>query len=120
MRRVDFPPSQLHQLVGALRDGRERSSVFFMYQQARLHRRSYGKIIKDIGVLWPFRDQDPIPWQQVVKEQPDPDPEVGYTSILPDLAELFAFVPKDNELLQRWDAVIPESVKKEAAHADSH
>jgi CRISPR-associated protein Cmr2 len=115
MRRKNFPASQLHQLVAALHKGRELGSLHFLYQQARLQNRPYGKILKDIDKLWDFHVEDPIPWQEVGRERPDPDPDVRYTSILPDLADLFGFAPNEEILLQRWDHII-----KEAADADSN
>lgn len=113
MRKKNFPASQLHQLVAALHKGRERGSLHFLYQQARLRHRPYGKILKDIDKLWDFHAKDPIPWQEVNRERPDPDPDVGYVSILPDLADLFGFVP-GGEALPLWDGFI-----KEGANADS-
>ena len=114
MRRQGFPASQLHQLVAALRTGRERGSLFFLYQQARLRNRPYGMILKDIEKSWGFDPKDPVPWQQVRKEPPDPDPDVGYFSILPDLLDLFGFVPADEAFLTRWDAIIKESYDEDS------
>jgi len=103
MRQVGFPTSQLHRLVEALHEGRERGSLFFLYQQARLRERETGRILKEIEEAWHFNEKkDPIPWNRV---EHDPDAKVAYTSILPDLAELYDFVPSGEDI-GRWDAVL--------------
>jgi CRISPR-associated protein Cmr2 len=105
MRQVGFPASQLYQLVEALHRGRERGSLFFLYQQARLHERETGVILDAIAEMWPFdEEQDPIPWNRV---EHDPDVEVKYTTILPDLADLYGLVPAKEDLKQ-WDVVLGE------------
>jgi len=103
MRRVGFPASQLQRLVESLYEGRERGSLFFLYQKARLYERETGMILREIEKAWHFDDQkDPIPWKHA---EHDPDAEVAYTSILPDLAELYDFVPSEDGL-DRWDEVL--------------
>jgi len=105
MRLSGFPTSQLQRLVEALHEGRERGSLFFLYQQARLHERETGAILKAIEKAWHFdEERDPIPWNRV---DCDPDAEVAYTSILPDLAELYDFVPSKEDL-GRWDVLLGE------------
>lgn len=104
MRLLGFPTSQLQRLVEALHEGRERGSLFFLYQQARLHERETGAILKGIEKAWRFEEREPIPWNRVER---DPDAEVAYTSILPDLADLYDFVPS-KEGLRRWDVVLGE------------
>jgi len=103
MRLADFPTSQLQRLVEALHEGRERGSLFFLYQQARLHKRETGAILAEIERTWHFDEKkDPIPWNRV---KHDPDVEVAYTSILPDLADLYDFVPSREEI-RRWNVVL--------------
>ena len=103
MRQVGFPTSQLHRLVEALHEGRERGSLFFLYQQARLHERETGAILQEIERTWHFDDEkDPIPWNRVER---DPDAEVAYISILPDLAELYDFIPSKEDI-GRWNVVL--------------
>ncbi len=103
MRQVGFPTSQLHRLVEALHEGRERGSLFFLYQQARLHERETGAILQEIERTWHFDDEkDPIPWNLVER---DPDAEVAYISILPDLAELYDFIPSKEDI-GRWNVVL--------------
>ncbi|MBE9506677.1 MAG: hypothetical protein IMY86_01385 [Chloroflexi bacterium] len=102
MRRAGFPTSQLQRLVEALHEGRERGSLFFLYQQARLHGRETGAILEEIEEAWRFDEKkDPIPWNRV---EHDPDAEVAFTSILPDLADLYDFVPSKEHLV-RWNVV---------------
>lgn len=92
MRRLNFPASQLQQITSALRDGRERGSLYFLYQQARTKKKPYGPILDQIEQFiqryQPGFDPrlDPFPWQRAVAL-----PNVGYTSIVPDLADLFSF-----------------------------
>jgi CRISPR-associated protein Cmr2 len=102
MRRAGFPTSQLQRLVEALHEGRERGSLFFLYHQARLHGRETGAILEEIEEAWRFDEKkDPIPWNRV---EHDPDAEVAFTSILPDLADLYDFVPSKEHLV-RWNVV---------------
>lgn len=115
MRQGDFPTSQLQQLAAALREGRERGSLYFLYQQARLKNRPYGKSLKLIEEQWGFDPtRDPVPWQAVEVDPSDSNPDAGYISILPDLADLFSFVPRDKARLEQWRTNIPE-----VAHANS-
>ena len=103
MRRANFPASQLYSLVEALHDGQERGSLFFLYQQARLHERETGVVLREIEESWHFDDKtDPVPWNLV---QGDRDEAVRYTSILPDLAELYSLIPSW-EYIGRWDVLL--------------
>jgi CRISPR-associated protein Cmr2 len=115
MRRRNFPTSQLQQLAAALRQGREGGSLYFLYQQARLRGKSYGDVLKAIQDEWGFDDKrDPVPWQTMEIDPGDSNPGPRYISILPDLADLFSFVPTNAETFQRWHTLIPE-----VAHANS-
>jgi hypothetical protein len=92
MRHLNFPASQLQQIASALRAGRERGSLYFLYQQARTKKKEYGPIFDRIEQFieqyQPDFDPrlDPFPWQRARAL-----PKVGYTSIVPDLADLFSF-----------------------------
>ncbi len=115
MRQTNFPTSQLQQLAAALREGRERGSLYFLYQQARLHRRPYGNIfaaiediIKNQAGFDPARD--PIPWQEIKSDGNDIEIDVRYTSLLPDLADLYSFVPAKGDSLKRGDSIVQEVV----------
>jgi CRISPR-associated protein Cmr2 len=103
MRRANFPASQLYLLVEALHDGQERGSLFFLYQQARLCERETGVVLREIEEAWHFDDKtDPVPWNLV---RGDRDEAVKYTSILPDLAELYSLIPSW-EHIGRWDVLL--------------
>ncbi len=115
MRHCNFPTSQLQQLAAALRKGRERGSLYFLYQQARLRGKPYGRTLKAIEEEWGFdAKRDPVPWQTMEIDRIDTNPEPRYISILPDLADLFSFVPTSPEAFQRWNTIISE-----ATHANS-
>jgi len=106
MRLAGFPTNQLQQLVETLHEGRQRGSLFFLYQQARLHERETGAILRALAKAWHFDEKkDPIPWNRT---EGDPDADVAYISILPDLAELYDFVPAKKEDIGQWDVVVGE------------
>ncbi len=105
MRLTNFPASQLHRLVEGLHEGRERGSLFFLYQQARLHERETGAILQELVDAWHFEEKEPIPWNRVER---DPDAQVKFTSILPDLADLYDFVPVKGKGLELWDVILKE------------
>ena len=74
-----------------------------LYQQARLRERETGVVLREIEEAWHFDDKtDPIPWNLA---QGDRDDAVKYTSILPDLAELYSLIPSW-EHIGRWDALL--------------
>jgi len=104
MRKTDFPKSQLQQLIEALHRGRMWGSLHFLYQKVRHRDRRAGKIFDAITEKWPFEKWDPIPWNRV---RDDPDSEVKYTTILPDLADLYDLVPGSKDL-ERWDIILGE------------
>jgi hypothetical protein len=94
MRQVDFPTSQLQSLVTALQRGRQYGSVHYLYQQARLKAR-LGEARQDQNVLarlpqiWRYDDKrEPVPWHHRPGEE-----EGVFASIVPDLLELYPFVP---------------------------
>jgi CRISPR-associated protein Cmr2 len=95
-RQVDFPNSQLQGVVTALQRGRRYGSVHYLYQQARLNARlgdarQNENILTRLTQIWPYDDlRDPIPWHRIPWEK---EKEV-YASIVPDLLELYPFVPK--------------------------
>lgn len=115
MRQVDFPTSQLQGLVAALQRGRQYGSIHYLYQQARLTAR-LGEARQDENVLahlpkiWRYDDQqDPIPWQRVPGKEGE-----FYASVLPDLLELYPFVPRP-ATSDLWREILTE-----AAHYDKN
>lgn len=109
MRQVDFPTSQLQGLVAGLQRGRQYGSIHYLYQLARLKAR-LGEGRKEENVLarlpeiWSYDDrQDPIPWHRV----PGEEGEV-FASILPDLLELYPFVPKP-AAVDLWQEILTEA-----------
>jgi CRISPR-associated protein Cmr2 len=94
MRRIDFATGQLQALVAALAAGRQYGSVFYHYQQARLagrlgYSRRDENLLTTLRETWPYQaDRDDIPWHQV------PGDPHRVASVLPDLLELYPFVPR--------------------------
>ena len=96
LRQLDFATSQLQGLVASLREGRDYGQVHYLYQLARLTTR-LGPARKDQNLLamlpeiWPF-DGKPgaAPWRRV----PGQDSDRQVASVLPDLLELYPFVPR--------------------------
>lgn len=104
LRRASFPTSQIHALTSSLQEGQRRSSLFFFYQQVRLKER--GEALRQLEEEWPWEaDKDPVPWHRV-----DDDPEIGFRTILPDLADLYDFTPKvtGDELTALWQEILAE------------
>lgn len=90
MRGARFPTSQLHALADALLDGREASSLFYIYQQARA-KAERRRILQDIPQTWGLDPNlDPVPWRHVTGN----GKRGGYRSFLRDLVELYDFVPE--------------------------
>ncbi len=113
LRQIDVPINQLQSLVAALQRGRQYGSVHYLYQRARLAAR-LGETRKEQNMLarlpevWPYDKDDPIPWHRV----PGHEDESIYASIVPDLLELYPYVPKivTNGL---WNEIVAE-----VAHAN--
>jgi len=104
-KRMSFPKSQLHALADSLQDGRHVSSLFYLYQQVRL--REKGKLLERLAEDWKLDPQkDPIPWQRVFDQ-----PEIGFRTILLDLAELYGLMPPvdGEELDQLWAEILGEA-----------
>lgn len=113
MRQVDFPASQLHGLVAALHQGRRYGSVHFLYQEARLKARlgpdrQDQNLLARLSEIWSYQaERDPIPWHHAPGQ-----PDGVYASILPDLLELYSFVPKE----ERGDSLGSDILEVNHAH----
>ena len=78
--------------------------------RARLHDRDAGRILDEIADAWRFdQGRDPVPWNHLPRGGPeparDPDGDVAYVSVLPDLVELYDLTPRDPQALVRWDVI---------------
>jgi CRISPR-associated protein Cmr2 len=109
MRQVDFPVSQLQNLVNALQRGRQYGSIHYLYQQSRLKAR-LGEARKAENVLfrlqeiWHYDDErEPIPWHRVSTKEGR-----MFATIIPDLLELYPFVtkPAPDDL---WQEILQEA-----------
>lgn len=101
-RRADFPTTQLHALTSSLQEGRLRSTMFFIYQQARLKER--GKALQWLEELWDIDLRTGLmPWQKV-----DEDPEIAFQTFFADLADLYDFMPRvsGDELTALWQEIL--------------
>jgi hypothetical protein len=96
MRLTNFPTSQLQGLVAALQVGRHYGAIYYLYQQARLDARlGEGRraqnVLARLPQIWPFApDRDVIPWHRATDAGGD---DIA-ASVLPDLLELYPFVPR--------------------------
>ncbi len=87
MRQTNTPTSLLQNLVAALHRGRRYGSLHYLYQQARLG--GTQPLLTRLPQVWPYEDQqDPIPWHRL------PGEEEVFATVLPDLLELYPFVPR--------------------------
>lgn len=83
-RKSGFPASQLYALADALPKGRLVSTLFYLYQKARLRDDLRG-VLARMEKDWKLRsDRDPAPWVKVDGQ--------GHKTILRDIAELYDFI----------------------------
>lgn len=90
-RQAEFSVSQLRSVVAALHKGRQYGAVHYMYQLARIDSDPPNKnVLTRLTEIWPYEaTKDPIPWHKA------PGKKRGeYASIVPDILELFPFVPR--------------------------
>ena len=91
LRENAFPTSQLHLLTSTLQKGRYSATLFYQYQIARLQKANeeQAQILIDLGQRWsPAHSVDPTPWARTHTRG------AKYQTALPDLAELYDFVPE--------------------------
>jgi|GEM_PF-1454386 len=107
MRQVEFPVSQLQGLVAALQRGRRYGSIAYLYQRARLSvtRGQDKNILAYLADVWPYDVKEPLPWHRI----PGEEGRTGrvLSSIVPDLLELYPFVPKQVDEL--WQTILSEA-----------
>ncbi|HQK15071.1 MAG TPA: hypothetical protein PLJ78_14135 [Anaerolineae bacterium] len=107
MRQTDFPVSQFQGIVAALQRGRRYGSINYLYQEARLRARlgearRKENILSYLQDIWHYDNKnDPIPWQRI----PDAEERL-FASIIPDLLELYPFVPQKGNRL--WRTILEE------------
>ena len=106
IRQANTPTSLLQNLVAALHRGRKYGSLHYLYQQARLG--GTQPLLTLLPRVWPYDDRrDPIPWHRL------PGEEEVFATIVPDLLDLYPFVPKPapDDL---WRAVLTEADDEDA------
>lgn len=117
LRQLDLATSQLQSLVAALHEGRLSGSVFYLYQMARLAarlgegRRDQNALLR-LTEIWPYHPEDSAPWHRAPGKK-----EGAYASVVPDLLELFPFVPRPAgeeqeqraEMARLWQEILTEA-----------
>jgi hypothetical protein len=83
---VDFPTSQLHGLASALERGRHRSTLYYLYQRARMEKK-FRPAFDALERIIPSGELDPVPWHKL-----RPSEEADFNTTLRDVAELYDFV----------------------------
>jgi len=83
--KVDFPTSQLQGLASALERGRRWSTLYYLYQRARL--RKYRSAFNALECIISTTTRDPVPWHRL-----PPGPDARFNTALRDVAELYDFV----------------------------
>jgi len=62
--RANFPPSQLHALRAALRQGRQASALAFLYQQGRARDDDVRNFLDDFAQRWSDQAKETPPWRE--------------------------------------------------------
>ncbi len=89
---ASFPRGQLQALAEALFQGRQASTLFYLYQSVRLGEKARAAL-QAMEREWRLQpDRTPSPWVKVE------DGEVNYKTMLLDMAELYDFVPRGPEV----------------------
>ncbi len=88
LAKAEFPTSQLHSLAGSLEQGRQRASLFYLYQRSRLSDQHWAALQAVEAIVPAQESKDPEPWRKAA-----PDSGYGFSTSLRDVAELYDFVP---------------------------
>jgi CRISPR-associated protein Cmr2 len=86
---VDFPTSQLHGLASALERGRRWSTLYYLYQRARMGKK-YRAAFDALERIVSATTRDPVPWHKL-----PPGADAGFNTTLRDVAELYDFVAEE-------------------------
>jgi len=84
--KADFPTSQLHGLASALERGRHWSTLYYLYQRARLGKK-YRPAFDALERIISTTTRDPVPWHRL-----PPGSDADFNTTLRDVAELYDFV----------------------------
>jgi len=83
---VDFPTSQLHGLASAPERGRRWSTLYYLYQRARMGKK-YRAAFDALECIVSATMRDPVPWHKL-----PPGSDADFNTTLRDVAELYDFV----------------------------
>lgn len=89
LNAVNFPTSQLYPLAAALERGRQRSTLFYLYQRSRMSAMQRQALAKLEAIVEARAPRDPIPWYRPPKAKA----RYAFSTPLRDVAELYDFVP---------------------------
>jgi hypothetical protein len=84
--KVDFPTSQLHGLASALERGRRWSTLYYLYQRARMGKK-YRAVFDALERIVSATTRDPVPWHKL-----PPGADADFNTTLRDVAEFYDFV----------------------------
>jgi len=85
---ANFPASQLYPLAKALERGRQRATLFYLYQRSRLKPKHRKALAQVEAIISAREDRDPMPWYRAT-----PEANYAFSTTLRDVAELYDFVP---------------------------
>jgi len=85
LNEANFPPSQLHGLASALERGRHWSTLYYLYQRARM--REYRLAFDALEQIIPPTVQNPMPWYRLPTSS-----DADFNTTIRDVAELYDFV----------------------------
>jgi hypothetical protein len=83
-----FPKSQLFALAEMLERGRQRATLFYLYQRSRLKPELRGALNAVERIVPPRDEHDPLPWKKA-----PPKEDYAFSTVLRDVAELYDFTP---------------------------
>jgi hypothetical protein len=113
LHQLDAAPAQLQGLVAALQEGRQYGSIYYLYQQVRLgarlgEARKNENWLAQLSAHWIYEPQDVLPWHRLRNEDGKKDAK-QVACILPDLLELYPFVPDTKAIDDLWREILPEA-----------
>jgi CRISPR-associated protein Cmr2 len=88
LQRTGFANTQMENLANALFKGRQESTLYYLYQQARDKQGQYAQLNVALATVQEMDLQDPTPWVKWT----GPGYDYSHQTALRDIAELYRFV----------------------------
>jgi CRISPR-associated protein Cmr2 len=93
LHATDFANTQMENLAAALFKGRQESTLYYLYQQARDKQGQYTQLNAALATVQKMDLQDPTPWVKWT----GPGHKYSHQTALWDIAELYRFVGRTHD-----------------------